>query len=95
MQRSAALFMRPTAVLACTWRDHGISYTQYLNIATEALHSCTTETGALKFKKFSEVTFQAQTPDENGIFQLYDKVAADPKQYADARYATTKTESKN
>ena len=94
MQRSAALFMRPTAVLACTWRDHGITYPQYLNIATETLHNCTSAAAGQKFKKFSETNFQAQETDANGMFILRDKIAADPSQYADARYNTGKSESK-
>lgn len=82
MQRTASRFMAPTAVLLSGWRDQGISYLKYLNVATEELHKCVTESKSAKYTKFSQVGYNANQSDGAGLFVKADKVPAETSDYA-------------
>lgn len=81
MQRTATLMMAPTAVLMNSWRDQGISYLKYLNVATEELHKCVHEAKSARYTRFSQVGYTAAQPDGSGLFTKFEKVPADPADY--------------
>jgi hypothetical protein len=62
---TSALMFRASAVCLEqeTWRENGITYLQYLNIATETLHSVVKPRAAAKYTKFSQVGYHAQELD--------------------------------
>jgi len=91
MQRTASLFMAPTAVLMNTWRDQGISYLKYLNVSTEELHKCVVESKHAKYARCSQVGYLANQPDGTGLFTPLEKIPADPAHYADASGSPAKS----
>ncbi len=68
-----------------SWRDQGITYLQYLNICTDALHKSVKESKQGKYCKFSVPGYHTQEPDGNGTFQKVTKVPGSVKELADAK----------
>ena len=66
--------LRRTCVVADSWRSHGITYLQSLNIASAALQRCVKEAKASKYSKHAAPGYFAQKPDGTGGFNKVDKV---------------------
>lgn len=84
--------MAPTAVLMNSWRDQGITYLKQLNVATEELHKCVSESKAAKYTKFSQPGYCAFQADNQGLFVKFDKVPSEPEEYATHASTTPKAD---
>jgi len=82
----AAMMLRATSMLREqeTWRDHKVSYLQYLNVCTETLHSVVKAKSAAKYTKYSVVGYQAQVMDQSGQIIIKENVPALSSDYGKA-----------
>ncbi|KAG5464622.1 hypothetical protein GH5_00071 [Leishmania sp. Ghana 2012 LV757] len=73
------MFRRSLTTL--NWRDHGISYVKYLNVATEALHMATKDKARAKYSRFSSPNYVAMRSDNAGAMEEVKRVPAFTKDY--------------
>ncbi|CAJ1035782.1 Mitochondrial ATP synthase epsilon chain, putative [Leishmania lindenbergi] len=69
------------SLMALNWRDHGISYVKYLNVATEALHMATKDKVRARYSRYSSPNYISVKNDGTGVMEEVKKVPIFTKDY--------------
>ncbi|AIO02202.1 mitochondrial ATP synthase epsilon chain, putative [Leishmania panamensis] len=69
------------SLMALNWRDHGISYVKYLNVATEALHMATKDKVRARYSRYSSPNYISVKNDGTGVMEEVKKVPTFTKDY--------------